>query len=32
LKTSVSIETALAALVLLTVGVLGTLAPPISGE
>ena len=32
LKTSVSIETALAALVLLAVGVLGTLAPPISGE
>lgn len=32
LKTSVSIETALAALVLLAVGVLGTLPPPISGE
>jgi putative copper resistance protein D len=32
LKTSVSIETALAALVLLAVGVLGTLAPPVSGE
>jgi putative copper resistance protein D len=32
LKTSVSIETALATLVLLAVGALGTLAPPISGE
>ena len=32
LKTSIAIEAALALLVLLAVGVLGTLAPPISGE
>jgi putative copper resistance protein D len=32
LKTSLSIEIALAALVLLAVGVLGTLPPPASGE
>lgn len=32
LKTSLSVEIALAALVLLVVGVLGTLPPPISGE
>jgi len=32
LKTSLSVEIALACLVLLAVGVLGTLPPPISGE